>query len=50
MDMGYGNKISIDVYNIGRQVKVCNLYDSGGDQPGTAHSIKRKREMNGWKE
>lgn len=50
MVMGYGNKISVDVYSIGRQVKVCNLYDSDGGQVGSAHSIKRTRELNGWKE
>lgn len=48
--MGYGNKVSLDVYNIGRQKKVCTLYDSDGDQIGAAHTIKRVTEMNGWKE
>lgn len=48
--MGYGNYISLDVYTIGRRNKVCNLYDSQGTQEGSAHTIKRKVEMNGWKE
>ena len=48
--MGYGNIISLDVYSIGRQTKVCSLYSSEGEQIGSAHSIKRTREMNGWKE
>lgn len=48
--MGYGNIVSLDVYTIGRVKKVCNLYDSQGQQDGTAHGIKRKVEMNGWKE
>ena len=48
--MGYGNKVTLDVYNIGRKIKLCNLYDSDGQQPGAAHGIKRKRELNGWKE
>ena len=48
--MGYGNFISLDVYTIGRKEKVCNLYTSGYDQPGSAHGIKRTRQLNGWKE
>lgn len=39
--MGYGNKVSLDIYTIGRGEKVCSLYDSDGDQIGAAHSIKR---------
>lgn len=48
--MGYGNKILLDVYTIGKRNKVCNLYDSDGQQFGSAYNIKRTREMNGWKE
>lgn len=50
IDMGYGNYISLDVYNIGRKTKVCSLYSSDGEQFGAAHSIKKTTEMNGWKE
>ena len=48
--MGYGDKVSLDIYNVGRRQKVCNIYDSQGEQIGSVHSIKRTRELNGWKE
>lgn len=48
--MGYGNRIIVDIYNIGRKTKVGCLYDSEYEQEGAAHNINRHREMNGWKE
>lgn len=48
--MGYGNHVSLDIYNIGRGQKVCSLYDSNVEQEGSAHDVQRIQEMNGWKE
>ena len=48
--MGYGNYISLNVYTNNRRKKVCCLYDSEVQQPGAVYNIKRKIEMNGWKE
>lgn len=50
MGMGYGNRVTVDIYKIGRKEKVGCLYDSEFEQDGAAHDIKRHREMNGWKE
>lgn len=48
--MGYGNRIVIDVFGVGRKKKMCCLYDSEYDQDGAAHDIRRRCEMNGWKQ